>query len=244
MPQSLFLSDIQCPTCLSVCRAEMHTVVSAVRQSRAAVGDSNNFYKKVWTRSDTEVVGIFLCTNCSGPMWIAMRQRSSVSMPDDLTFAERMMKTEEILDLQNVADVTDIHPSTASPVPTHLPPTIEDYWRREVVHVMRAPGHLLSAARKILEAVCKLQDPSQKKGTSLHERIKELWAKGLIIESMKDWGINIKKLGNVGSHRIEEKVTREEADEVLNYTVLFVDLLYRIPERVEELRLKAESDGS
>lgn len=96
---------------------------------------------------------------------------------------------------------------------------------------MRAPSLLISGCRSVLEEA--VRDLGGE-GRTLYDRICDLRKKGVITEPLADWAHIIRNYGNRAAHEIE--ATMEDAEEILEFTRVFLQLTYEIPARIREKR--------
>ena len=80
----------------------------------------------------------------------------------------------------------------------------------------------------------------------LADQIEELYNKGIITGSIKDWAHEIRLTGNVGAHPDRDglkDVTPEEAKELLDFVEEYVNYVYTMPSRVKAKRKRKTNDS-
>ncbi len=76
---------------------------------------------------------------------------------------------------------------------------------------------------RTLEGVC--QDHSTK-GTNLIHGLKELKDKGIIDERLYLWGEELRKHRNIGAHATKEKITKDDAKDLLDFAQAICDYVF------------------
>jgi len=102
----------------------------------------------------------------------------------------------------------------------------------ELDGVRAVPRMAAIACRRVLELACKgkLEQPKEK----LAERIRQLQGQGLITGEIAEWAKRIKDLLNQSTHD-GPAPTPEAAEELIRFTIIFIELLYVYPARVKRL---------
>lgn len=135
-------------------------------------------------------------------------------------------------------NVLRIYPSPAQPyshpsIPEAISVTFIDIQR---MHEQAIQPHLIiSGCRGILE---KSLDELGAEGQSIYAKIEDLFSKGLITSTLKDWAHVIRRLGNAGTH--EMAGNREEADELVSFTKVFLQYAFEMPAMIAALRNQDE----
>ncbi len=68
----------------------------------------------------------------------------------------------------------------------------------------------------------------------LYERIQKAYERQIITKPVADWAHIVRKFGNVAIHDVE--ATEVEANEVKEFTKIFLDLVYRIPYEISKFQ--------
>jgi hypothetical protein len=116
--------------------------------------------------------------------------------------------------------------------PEQLPQNLKPDWTAlvELVGNPTQKATVVMLCRKIIDLVTKEFDLSE---PTLYLRIEKLEEQRLIASQLKDWAHTIRTLGNVGAHDPAEDTTNEEANELWDFTQLFVEYLYILPARIK-----------
>jgi hypothetical protein len=76
------------------------------------------------------------------------------------------------------------------------------------------------------------------KGKNLKEEIDELATKGLILPIMKEWALEVRELGNEGTHPQPGTTGTSEKDakDVVEFLSFLMIVMYNLPQQIEEYR--------
>ena len=88
---------------------------------------------------------------------------------------------------------------------------------------------------RALEAVCKAH---KTKGWQLAKGLEELKAKSIIDGRLFEWGEALRKHRNIGAHASDEEITRENASDLLHFTIAICDYVYVLSAKYEEFKLR------
>ena len=69
---------------------------------------------------------------------------------------------------------------------------------------------------------------------ALAEGLAELKAQGVIDDRLFQWASALRKERNLGAHAADEEVTRENAEDVLAFTVAIFEYVYTLTEKYTE----------
>ena len=94
---------------------------------------------------------------------------------------------------------------------------------------------------RALEAVCKAH---KTKGWQLAKGLKELKAKSIIDGRLFEWGEALRKHRNIGAHVTDEEITREDASDLLDFTIAICDYVYVLSAKYEEFKLRQAKAAS
>ena len=83
---------------------------------------------------------------------------------------------------------------------------------------------------RALERLAKLKAP----GRTLSNGLTEMKAQGVIDERLFQWATALRKERNLGAHATDEEVTKENAQDVLAFTVAIFEYVYTLAEKYEE----------
>lgn len=116
---------------------------------------------------------------------------------------------------------------------------------KEMAAEGRPPAMIVGSLRSCLEVSVKQllgpdYEPTSKKEDNLLARINAVEAMHLISPTIKDWAHRVRIEGNDAIHEI--KATREEADELLAFTDLFLHVCFELPAKIKEWQAKRDAD--
>lgn len=124
-------------------------------------------------------------------------------------------------------------PAGGPQVPGDLPPEVERIYREELLRVTQAPRQLVFTCRMLLELACR-HALSVDRG-NLVGLIDELATSGRLPAVVAEWAHAIRKLANDAVHD-GAPPTATEAEEILEFTRLLLELLFSYPARIARLR--------
>ena len=84
-----------------------------------------------------------------------------------------------------------------------------------------------------LEALCKEHGT---KNWQLAKGIKELKDKGIIDGRLFDWGEALRDRRNIGAHATEEDISKEDARDVLDFTIAICEYVYVLADKYEKFK--------
>ena len=64
--------------------------------------------------------------------------------------------------------------------------------------------------------------------------IAELKAKGVIDQRLFDWAEALRKERNIGAHASEQDTTKEDAQDIIDFTIAIFDYVYTLSEKYEK----------
>lgn len=86
---------------------------------------------------------------------------------------------------------------------------------------------------RALEALCKEHSVSHR---GLAQGIKELKDQGVIDGRLLEWGEALRERRNIGAHATDEDISREDASDVLDFTVAICDYVYVLTKKYDEFK--------
>ncbi len=138
-----------------------------------------------------------------------------------------------------------IYPSPLpKPVNEKMPGFLkEDFLEANLCFSVGAYRAAVVLARRALQNCCFEKGAPDK---VLHEQIEWLLSQQIITKDLNDWAIEVKATGNDAAHpskdpNKEEKISREDAEDVLTLLEKFVEVLYIAPALAAERRAKRSS---
>jgi hypothetical protein len=154
------------------------------------------------------------CTRCGG---ITMVEHTTPNLP---------------------AEVIQVLPATRTAEQVnHLPQDVDRYYR-DAITVLNAgvPDAAAVQLRRTLEAAAKHFDVEP---FPLADAVKALMKKGLITKQFGDVIGHVRKIGNIAAHASDEKVSVEEAYQVLRFTTQVLRNLFEVPAELKKLESRA-----
>lgn len=122
------------------------------------------------------------------------------------------------------------------PLYTHpsLPEEVNNYFlvlQKILPLLSTAPAIAIATSRNILQ---KSLDYLGAQGKTLYNQIEYLADKGIISNVLKDWAHVIREFGNAATH--ESKGSFEEAKEMVEFTKIFLQYTFELPDRINKTR--------
>lgn len=91
---------------------------------------------------------------------------------------------------------------------------------------------------KALEALCKDQGA---KDWQLAKGLKELKDGEIIDGRLYEWGEALRKRRNIGAHASEEDISREDAEDVLDFAIAICEFVYVLSDKYEKFKAREAS---
>ncbi len=115
----------------------------------------------------------------------------------------------------------------------HLPSDVEEYYHNaQTVLNAGVPSAAAVELRRTLEAAASHHGVNEK---NLVSAIEKLADKGLITKSFIDVMGHVRKIGNIGAHASDQKLTIDEVNKALSFTTQVLRNLFEIPKELEML---------
>lgn len=89
--------------------------------------------------------------------------------------------------------------------------------------------------RRSLEALCKNHSVVQ---GSLSESMRELKERAVIDGRLLDWGEALRRAGNIGAHASDKDIKREDARDVLDFTIAICEYVYVLTDRYQRFQAR------
>ena len=141
------------------------------------------------------------------------------------------------------------HAERVWPAPTavEVSLTIPQSARRDIKDAQKCIAHGIYSAAVVLcgralERLVKERAPSK----TLAEGLAALKTQGIIDERLSLWASALRKERNIGAHASEEEVTKENAQDILDFTVAIFEYVYTLSEKYAEFvarKAAPKSDG-
>lgn len=180
---------------------------------------------------------LYSCRHCQKGVVATLRDRGSQKTPGSVD-----------TNLLRHFIVVSVHPQPQSvDAPEHTPSNIRKTYLEAVTALANGlcdPAGM--TFRKVLERTTLALGPGSKsfKGKFLKQRIDSLAEQHIITEAMRDWAHHIRLVGIDASHD-DGEITLEEANELREFTELFLIYTFTLPKRVEvakEVREQEEAE--
>ena len=123
-----------------------------------------------------------------------------------------------------------------APSTVELSLSIPEGARRDIKDAQKCLSHGVYSAAVVLcgralERLSKLKAPTSK---TLSDGLSELKTQGVIDERLFQWASALRKERNLGAHAADEEVTKENANDVLAFTVAIFEYVYTLSEKYAE----------
>jgi len=118
-----------------------------------------------------------------------------------------------------------IHPAPLpSPTDKRIPESIrQDLEEAKMCFSISAYRACAVMARRAMQSACIEKGTTKDK---LSEQLQELASNGVITKELKEWADVVRWVGNDAAHPNAEKVTKEDADDILKLAEQFLHVLY------------------
>lgn len=91
--------------------------------------------------------------------------------------------------------------------------------------------------RRTLESLCVDLDVL---GKSLPDKLKELKMKGVIDGRLAEWGEALRQMGNIGAHASNNHINKQDARDILDFTIAICEYVYTLTGKYEEFRKRQQ----
>ena len=124
----------------------------------------------------------------------------------------------------------------------HLPEDIQSYFG-DAIRVLDAgvPDAAAVQLRRTLEAAAAHRGIE---GRNLVQRIEKMIDEGFVTRDFGDVLNHVRKIGNLGAHYTDERLTHEEVEQALKFTTQILRNLYEVPGELELLQKSASEDSA
>lgn len=170
------------------------------------------------------------CIACNGPVVASCRASLNIRSEIEECIRRNEKRTN------HTVTVDKIFPA---PTPPYEHPAIPAKARETFVALQemlreRKPAHLIiNGCRAVLEASARALGGE---GKFLSLRIDNLYKKGGITNTLAEWAHQIRLDGNEAVHEMEG--TDEEAREIVNFTKIFLQYVFELPDTIQKAREK------
>ncbi|MFJ3318891.1 DUF4145 domain-containing protein [Herbaspirillum huttiense] len=131
------------------------------------------------------------------------------------------------------------------PVPSfiELGPSIPSAARRDIRDAQKCYSHGIYSASAVLCGRALERLIKEKVGANMIAKgLVELKAKGIIDERLFSWAEALRKERNIGAHASDIDTKKEDAQDIIDFTVAIFDYVYTLSERYENY-LKRKASG-
>lgn len=170
------------------------------------------------------------CRRCHKPV-VATCHTLCPHLKDCLACLQEEKRT---ISFEGVVDA--IHPQ---PVPPYAHPSLPEKVREAFVALQKMlveekpPYFIITGCRMVLEAAVR-ELGGGNEGDTLYARVNDLFKKGVITATLKDWAGIIRRFGNEAAH--EMRGTTEEAREFVDFTKVFLQFTFELPATIRALK--------
>jgi HEPN domain-containing protein len=122
-----------------------------------------------------------------------------------------------------------------TPSLTDVGPAIPEAARRDIKDAQKCLSHGIYSAAAVLCGRALERLIKEKAGNHMIGKgIAELKAKGIIDQRLFDWAEALRKERNIGAHASEEDTTKENAQDIIDFTIAIFDYVYTLSEKYEK----------
>lgn len=115
--------------------------------------------------------------------------------------------------------------------------------RRDIMDAQKCLSHgIYSAAAVLCGKALERLIKDKVGGHMIAKGIGELKSKGIIDERLYSWAEALRKERNIGAHASDEETTRENAQDIVDFTIAIFDYVYTLTEKYEQYL--SRKDGS
>lgn len=218
-----------------------------------------------WSASPDTFRGLLCCNHCHQPLTLTFRlkeltpaqlQRLGRSIPNTqvLHFLNRLQPVVTLnalspnrhaaamavdhqwgILLNDFFEIIDRYPESTINTPSALPPDLATEFE-DLRQVAGSTRYTVIACRSLLEKACKKALGSDAEDGKLVKLINQALNRLETVKAIADWAHTIRMLGNEAAHGDQPSPSQAEAQEAVEFTTLFLELLFSYPERVKRLR--------
>ncbi|EPB6939423.1 DUF4145 domain-containing protein [Proteus mirabilis] len=186
-------------------------------------------------RGENDVYDVtFFCRSCN-KSGIAVVQATNVGGP--LKVAESHGRDIQIPSNNYWFKIIDTYPKiTINNAPENTPERAAKFFIESKDDFQRGRYETsVMNCRKVIDISTRVLMGADAKDEKLSQRISMLFAKGKITEDMKDWA-HIVRIDSNGAVHSDEEFTKEEAEQILGFTEVFLMYSFTLPAMIEKRR--------
>lgn len=156
-----------------------------------------------------------------------------------LGFAQMVQTSEEDWDFSIPKLIWPVNTKTLDAI---IPPTVRSSIE-EARKCLKARAYSACAVMsgRALEALCKEQNVNKR---NLAEGLRELKTKGIIDGRLFDWSESLREKRNIGAHASEKEVSKEDASDVLDFTIAICEFVYVLTDKYENFKNRQNTSKS
>jgi HEPN domain-containing protein len=114
-------------------------------------------------------------------------------------------------------------------------PAIPEAARRDIKDAQKCISHGIYSAAAVLCGRALERLIKEKAGANMIGKgLAELKAKGIIDERLYSWAEALRKERNIGAHASDEDTTKENAQDIIDFTIAIFDYVYTLSEKYEQ----------
>lgn len=122
-----------------------------------------------------------------------------------------------------------------TPSVAEVGPAIPDAARRDIKDAQKCLSHGIYSAAAVLCGRALERLIKEKAGANMIAKgLAELKAKGVIDERLFSWAEALRKERNIGAHASDEDTTKENAQDIIDFTIAIFDYVYTLSEKYEK----------
>ena len=122
-----------------------------------------------------------------------------------------------------------------TPSLTDVGPAIPDAARRDIKDAQKCLLHGIHSAAAVLCGRALERLIKEKAGNHMIGKgIAELKAKGVIDQRLFDWAEALRKERNIGAHASDQDTTKEDAEDIIDFTIAIFDYVYTLSEKYQQ----------
>ena len=168
------------------------------------------------------------CLTCKTPVVATCRGSMNARNEIQRCIGSFDISTRHKVAVENIFPKPIAHYSHAS-LPKEVNESFIDL--QAMVQEGKRPHFIIMGCRAVLEAAVRTLGGE---GKSLWERVDDLFRKGVITVSLKEWATIIRQTGNDAAH--EMKGTTQEAGELVQFTRVFLQFTFELPDTIAKIR--------
>ena len=155
------------------------------------------------------------CPSCSGALF-----GSAISYQDQWTGNWGWTTAERLWPIPALAEVSSAIPDAA---------------RKDIKDAQKCLSHGIYSAAAVLCGRALERLIKEKVGSHMIAKgLAELKSKGFIDQRLFDWAEALRKERNIGAHASDEDISKENAQDIIDFTIAIFDYVYTLTEKYEK----------